>query len=171
MSNIWPNVWRFLGLTGVQTLLLNQIPLKVGAYFNVLLYPLFIIFLPLQLATPYLVLLGFVIGLGVDFGHGTYGVHASAGAFAGFIRPVIFAAFEPKGGFSGKEPIFAPEYFGMITFLQMAGLFFILTLLWYFSVDIFTFVYIGTITLKTIAAWFCSMICVVFYVFLFNPKS
>jgi hypothetical protein len=169
-SNIFPHIWRFLGLAATQALLLKQVSASVGPYFNIFLYPLFIFFLPLQIATPYLVLLGFSMGMTIDFFYHSIGVHASAGAFAGVIRPLILMAFAPKGGFSGKEPIFAPSYFGWQLYLQAAAVFFLLHLFWYFSVDAFTFVYFGTITLKTLSAWLLTMIFIVLYTTMFNPK-
>jgi len=164
-------LWRFLGLFAAQALFLKQVSLALGSYFNILLYPLFILFLPLQLATPYVVLLGFLIGMSVDFVYGTPGVHASAGAFSGYARSLIFFTFAPKGGYSGKELIFAPAFFGWQIFLQVAALFFVAHLFWYFSVDAFTFVYVGAITLKTLAAWVLTMLFVVLYTALFHPNN
>ena len=170
VSIIFPNLWRFLGIVAVQVLLFKQVGLA-GSYLTVLLYPLFIFLLPLATATPYLVLLGFAAGMTVDAFYGTLGVHASAGAFAGLIRPGMVKAFTPKGANLQKEPIFSPEHVGWQTFLQAAALFFALHIFWYFSVDAFTFVYFGAITLKTAACWGLSMIFVVLYVAMFNPKD
>lgn len=171
MNNfVFPNIWRFIGLVLVQVLLLQQIGSTVGSYFNVLLYPLFILFLPIPLATPYAVLLGCAIGFTVDFFYGPLGLHASAGAFSGFARGIILTAFEPKGGYSGKEPIMSPALFGWRKFLQVSAVFFAAHLFWYFSVNAFTFVYFTTISLKTAAAWALTMIFVVLYGILFNPK-
>ncbi len=170
-NSIFPNIWRFFGLVVLQVLLLQQITLSIGPYFNILLYPLFILFLPIQLPAPYVVLLGGLIGMVVDFFYGTLGLHASAGAFSGFARSVILATFEPKGGFTGKEPIASPAYFGWRWYLQVAGFFFVAHLFWYFSVMDFTFVYFTRITLKTLAGWGLTMIFVVLYSALFNPKS
>ncbi len=154
----------------VQVLLFKQVALA-GPYFTILLYPLLLLLLPLQAATPYLVLLGFATGMTVDFFYGSLGVHASAGAFSGLIRPGVLGAFAPKGGYSGKEPIFAPAYVGWQTFLSAAALFFGLHIFWYFSVDAFTFVYYGMITLKSALCFGLSMIFVVLYTALFNPKN
>ena len=170
-NKLFPNLWRFIGLTAVQVLQLKQLTLSLGAYFNILLYPLFILLLPIQLATPYVVLLGFATGLTVDFFYGSIGVHASAGAFAGFFRFLLFTAFAPKGGYSGKEPIFSPEHMGWSLFLQVSAWFFLSYLFWYFSVDNFTIVYFGTVTLKTLAAWVLSMVFVWLYTAMFNPKN
>jgi hypothetical protein len=169
-SFLFPNLWRFIGLVLLQGLVLHQVALNIGEYFNVLLYPLFILFLPVQLPTPYAVLLGFACGMVVDLFYGSHGVHASAGAFSGFARSFILTAFAPRGGFTGKEPIAAPAHFGWQWFLQVAGLFFALHLFWYFAVEAFTFVYFTTISLKTAASWVLTMLFTVFYGFLFNPK-
>ncbi len=168
-NSLLPNIWRYLGLVAVQVLILKQ--LSLGAYFSVLLYPLFIFFLPIKLATPYLVLLGFWVGLSVDFFYASLGVHASAGAFSGFARALIFATLGPKGGFSGKEPVFSPTYFGWRSTLSALTVFMLLHIFWYFSVDDFTVVYFTKITIKTIATWFLTMIFVVFYMALFRTKN
>lgn len=170
-NKFFPNFWRFLGLVAVQVLLLKQLTVSVGEYFNILLYPLFILFLPIQLATPYLVLLGFAVGLMVDLFYPSIGVHASAGAFSGFFRFILFSAFAPKGGYSGKEPIFSPAHMGWQAFLQVSAIFFLAHLFWYFSVDDFTIVYFGTVTLKTMASWILTMIFVWLYTAMFNPKN
>ncbi|MCB0526606.1 MAG: hypothetical protein KDC86_18970, partial [Saprospiraceae bacterium] len=76
-SSLIPSIWRFLGLVAVQTLLLKQMGAAVDSiYFNVLLYPLFVLFLPMELSAPIAVLLGFAVGMAVDLPYGTPGVHA-----------------------------------------------------------------------------------------------
>jgi hypothetical protein len=170
-SNLFPNIWRFIGLVLIQALVLKQVSLQVNEYFNILLYPLFILFLPIELPTAFAVMLGFLIGLTVDFFYVSPGVHASAGAWSGFTRSILLAAFEPRAGFKGKEIIPSPANFGWRWFLQITSIFMFLHLFWYFSVDAFTFVYIGTISLKTLASWIFTMLFVLFYGFLFNPKN
>lgn len=51
----------------MQALFLKQVALTAGAYFNVLLYPLFVLLLPVRLGVPSLVLLGFAVGMAVDY--------------------------------------------------------------------------------------------------------
>jgi hypothetical protein len=165
-----PNFLRFVGLTALQVLLFKQISLSVGPYFNIFAYPLFIILLPLAAPTPLAIFLGFLIGLCVDLFYGTLGVHASAGAFTGLFRTFLLNALEPKGGYSGKELIPAPYYFDWQWFFYLSGILMFLHCFWFFSVDAFTFVYIGGITLKTLAGWALSMLFIALIVFLFNPK-
>ncbi len=170
-SNITPHLLRFIGLVAVQSLLLNQMTNSVGVYFNVLLYPLFILFLPIQMPTPYLVLLGFAVGISVDAFVPSWGVHASAGAFSGFIRGFSFMPFAPKGGFSSKDPIFAPAQVGWQTFIQGSALFMGLHILWYFTFSYFAPVFGWEILKKTGAAWAFTMIFVALYAAMFNPKK
>lgn len=170
-SVVAPNVWRFLLLVALQGLLLKQMGTAIGSeYFNVLLYPLFILFLPLQTPAPVLVLLGFAIGISVDLFYGVPGVHASAGAFSGYIRGLVVNSFAPKGGFSNKEPIFSPMYVSWQTFLQGAAAFFFLHIFWYFSVDAFNFVVLGSILLKTVLSWLITLIFVLLFTSLFHPR-
>ena len=170
-SSLIPSIWRFLGLVAVQTLLLKQMGAAVDSiYFNVLLYPLLVLFLPMELSAPIAVLLGFAVGMAVDLPYGTPGVHASAGAFSAFAKPIVIAVVGPKGGFTSKELIFSPHHVSWQTFLQGSSLFFFLHLFWYFSVDAFTFVYFSSIIFKTVAALFLTMIFVVLYAAMFNPK-
>ena len=86
---ILPNLWRFIGLVLIQVIILSEVALTADGYFNVLVYPLFILFLPIQLPTPTAVFLGFLVGIVVDFFSGTIGVNASAGALSGYARAVI----------------------------------------------------------------------------------
>ncbi len=170
-SSITPHILRFIGLVAVQSLLLNQMTGSVGAYFNVLLYPLFILFLPLQLATPYLVLLGFAVGIAVDAFVPSWGIHASAGVFSAFARGFSLMPFAPKGGFSAKDPIFSPAHMGWQTFIQGAAFFMALHIFWYFSVSYFAPVFAWEIVKKTVAAWALTMIFVALYSAMFNPKK
>lgn len=170
-KSVLPSLWRFLGLVAVQGLLLHQVGSAISEYFNVLLYPLFILLLPIQISTSVAVLLGALIGMAVDMFYASPGVHASAGAFSGLARAAILIGFKPKGGYTGKEPIPAPAYFGWPWFLQVSGTFFAVHLFWYFSVYEFSFVYFTTITAKTLAALALTMIFVVLFCILFNPKN
>lgn len=132
-SSFLPSLWRFFGLVAVQVLLLKQMGQAVSStYFNVLLYPLFILFLPLQIAAPYLVLLGFAIGMAVDIFYASPGVHASAGAFSGFLRSVIVGIFAPKGRLQQKNLFFHLKTSPGKPFYKEQLSFFLLHLLWYF---------------------------------------
>ncbi|MCC6460115.1 MAG: hypothetical protein IT260_06575 [Saprospiraceae bacterium] len=170
-SNIFPNIYRFIGLVAVQVIILSQVSLAANNYCNILLYPLFILFLPIEIATPLAVFLGFLVGLTVDLFIGTYGVNASAGALSGYSRAIILHQFAPRGGYSSKEPIPTPQYFGWRWFLNVAAIFFAVHIFWYFAMAYFTPVYlVGKILPQTILGWFLTMIVVVLYTRIFHPK-
>ena len=170
-NQLYPSLWRYLILLLLQMLLFKQVGIVIGPYFNIFLWPLFILLLPINTNTPLAVFLGFLCGLSMDFVYNTIGIGASAGAFAGFARPFILRSFEPKGGFSGNENIPAPAHFGWAWFMQVSAIYFFLVLFWYFSVDAFTFVYITTTLLKTFSAWGLTMVFVLIFVFLSNPRN
>lgn len=168
-STIIPHLVRFIGLVAVQHLLLAPMGQSVGSYFNILIYPLFILLLPLGSSTILLIFMGFLIGIVVDAPL-SWGVHASAGVFSGAVRSGVLRLFAPKGGFSVKDPIFAPKYVGWQVFMQGAAVFFLVHIFWYFSVSYFAPVFALDITLKTLTAWPLSMIAVVLFISMFNPK-
>ena len=170
-NSISPNIWRFIGLVAVQVVILSQVALTADGFFNILIYPLFILLLPIQLPTPMAVLLGFFIGLTIDFFAGTLGINASAGALSGYMRAVILNRFAPHGGFTGKEPIPSPAYFGWRWFLSVAAIFFAFHIFWYFSMAYFTLVYLlPKILPQTAISWIATMLVAVVLIRLFNPK-
>lgn len=170
-SNILPNIWRFIGLTAVQAIILSKVALTLDGYCNILIYPLFILFLPIQLATPAAVFLGFLIGLTVDMLTGTPGVNASAGAMSGYVRAILLHRNAPRGGYTAKELIPSPEYFGWRWFMNVAAIFFAVHILWYFSMAYFTPVYLlEKILPQSALGWVLSMVIVFLYTRLFHPK-
>lgn len=174
MKGNWffPNLWRFLSLLAVQGLVLSGISYNTDGYVSLLLYPLFILLLPILMPIPLVVLAGFLIGLLVDFFTGTLGLHASAGAFSGYARAIILDRFAPQGGYMGKEPIASPAYFGWRWFLSVAGIFFAVHLLWYFSMAYFTPVYFFNKILPQAAlSWLSTMPVVAVLMRLFYPKN
>lgn len=170
--NIFPNLWRFIGLTAVQVVILSKVSLAFEGYCNILLYPLFILFLPIQIATPAAVFLGFLIGLTVDLLTTTPGVNASAGAMSGYARAILLHRYAPRGGYTAKEPIPSPEYFGWRWFLSVSAIFFAVHVFWYFSMAYFTPVYLlEKILPQSLLGWTLTMLIVIIYTRLFYPKT
>jgi hypothetical protein len=168
---VFSNLWRFIALVAIQALVLSEASLNTDGYCNVLLYPLFILFLPIKMPVPSTVLLGFFVGLTVDIFTGTIGVNASAGAFSGYARAIVLHRFAIKGGYSGKEPIASPVYFGWRWFMSVAALFFAIHLFWYFAMSYFTPAYLlGKIVPQTVIGWLLTMPVVLIFTRLFYPK-
>ena len=172
MNNIvLANLWRFIGLFLAQGLGFNQVSEVLGGYFDIYIYPLFILFLPILFPTSASVLLAFATGFLIDFYEGSYALHASAAAFSAFCRPIILAGFEPKGGYSGKSPVPTPEHIGWQTFIRLTAVYLFVHLFWFYSVSEFTFVYLGSILLRTLGALVISLIMSIVYMGLFRTKS
>ena len=171
-SIIFANGFRFLALVLVQVLLLQTISLG-GEDFNyvqVILYPIFILLLPLRIPHTLLVFLGFVIGISVDIFYGSIGIHASASVFTAYIRPYVLSLIAPRGGYNMN---YSPNkhYFGINWFFIYACIMLFAHLFFYFSVEAFTFAYIVDIFISTIASFIVSIVFVVIYQYLFDPRD
>ncbi len=169
-SIIAGNVLRFLGLVIIQGLVFKNI--GVGwedfPYLHIIVFPIFIILLPLRTPRALIILLGFAIGITVDFFYNSLGVHASAAVFTAFIRPFLLRIMEPRGGYNVNYSPTAARM-GLGWFLRYASIMLFLHLFFYFSVEAFTFVYIVDILMKTIVSFVVSMVFIIIYQLLFNP--
>ncbi|MCB0519699.1 MAG: hypothetical protein H6577_08855 [Lewinellaceae bacterium] len=169
-SVIVANVFRFFGLALLQGLVFQN----VGAgwesfpYLHVIVYPIFILLLPLRTPRALIILLGFTIGFTVDIFYDSLGVHASAAVFTAFVRSVVLQFMEPRGGYNVNYSPTAARM-GMGWFLRYSAILMFIHLFFYFSVEAFTFVYIVDILLKTIVSFILSMLFIIIYQVLFNP--
>ena len=171
MNNILiTNAVRFIVFVLLQVLVFKGISFggEWSGYFNLIVYPIFIILLPLRVPHFLQVILGFLIGVCIDFFYDSPGVHASACVFLGFIRPIVLAALAPQGGYNMS---FSPTKarFGSTWFLIYSSVMLFLHLFFYFSVEAFTFYHIGQIFLKTLFTFFISMIFIIVYQYSLNP--
>lgn len=170
MNNVlYTNGLRFLGLLFLQVLVLRGLSLSF-TYGHVLLYPVFILLLPLRTPRALVIFLGFLIGLSVDIFYDSPGVHASASVFTAFIRPLALSIIEPRGGYNTN---YSPtkKRMGIAWFLQYSSMLMFFHLFYYFSVEAFTLVYIVSILVNTFISFFLSMIFVLMYQFIFNPED
>lgn len=169
-SLIAGNVFRFLGLVVLQGLVFKNIGVgwESFPYLHIIVFPIFIMLLPLRTPRVSIILLGFAIGITVDFFYNSIGLHASAAVFTAFIRPFVLKALEPRGGYNVSYSPTARRM-GMGWFLQYAAILLFLHLFFYFSAEAFTFVYFIDILLKTIVSFGVSMVFLVIFQLLFNP--
>jgi len=164
------NSIRFIGLVLLQGLLLKR--MEFGGtffeYIHVIIYPLFIILLPLRSPTTLVIGVSFLLGLSVDLFYWSIGVHAAAATATGFMRQGLLAILQPRGGYN---LLFSPTRMRMGTawFLRYASLVMLFHLFYYFSVEAFTFVYIKDIFLDTIVSFVFSMLALMMYVSIFDP--
>ena len=171
MNNIVAiNIFRFLGLLLLQGLILSRIAFDTGVwqYIHVLLYPVFILLLPLRTPRTLVVGASFLMGLLVDLFYYTPGIHASAATFSGYIRPAVLSWIEPRGGYNVNYSPTQARY-GANWFFRYAAILLAIHLFFYFSVEAFTFVYIGRILLNTAVSFAISLFFIFVYMRIFDP--
>ncbi|MBR9919841.1 MAG: rod shape-determining protein MreD [Bacteroidetes bacterium] len=171
MNNlIFTSSLRFIGLVLFQGLLLQRFQLggSILSHLYVIVFPVFIMLLPLRTPRTLLIFLGFLIGLAIDLFYDSPGLHASAGAFTGFFRKWALKWMAPRGGYNVNYSPTVRRYgwnwfFGYSAIMMGAHLFF------YFSVEAFTFAFYVDIILNLLISFPISMLFVFMFMRIFNP--
>lgn len=157
----------------VQVLILKRISSGnqwLWLYADIFIYPITILLLPIRMTRHYVILIGFLLGLFIDMFYDTVGVHAFALTAMAYARGIVLAYLEPRGGY---QLTMSPTRHSMgINWLMAytAICVFVFVFL-YFTAEIFTFVYIGKILLKTFLTFLLSMMIIMGYHLLFNPRK
>lgn len=164
------HILRFIFLTLLQVLVLKQIPFgPIGSFHaEPIVYPLFLLLLPVQTSREILLLMGFALGLTMDMFYDSWGVHASASVFLAFVRPGILRSIEPKGGYTVTHGLTLQRY-KIAWFLRYMLISFALFLIFYFSMQVFTPVYLLQILVKTVLGFVVSLFFVFLLTLIFNP--
>jgi rod shape-determining protein MreD len=137
MIRIWSYITvYFIVFVSLQVLVMNNIHLfKIATPF---VYIYLLLKLPIDMTRSRIILLSFVLGLVVDVFSNTFGMHAAACTFAGFIRRPLLERFVDIRDFpEGSVPSY--RLFGYGKFIRYA---FILTVLHHitlFVIESFTF--------------------------------
>ena len=166
------NLIRFVVILAIQGFVLTRISVDLlgSFYFQILLYPLFIMLLPFRTPRALQLVLAFCMGIAVDAFYGSPGVHASASVFIAFIRPFILNAIAPRDGYDINYSPTMKRY-SFAWFLRYSSIMMALHLFFYFSVEAFTFAYIVDIILKTVCSFISSMIFILTVMFILNPED
>jgi hypothetical protein len=164
------NVLRFIGLVLLQGLVFKNIAVgwETFPYLHIIVFPLFILLLPLRTPRLLVIFLGFVAGISVDFLYDTLGVHASAAVFTAFARALVLKLMEPRGAYNmSYSPTIARM--GLGWFIQYVSILMFVHIFFYYSVEAFTFVYIVDILIKTFVSFLASMVFIMIFQLLLNP--
>jgi hypothetical protein len=166
------NLMRAVLLMALQVLVLKQINLGGTEYnyFTLFLYPVFLMFLPIETPVWAALFIGFFYGFCIDVFSDTIGMHTATCTFSVFIRAVLLNLMEPQGGYKeGVSP--TRRRMGFIWFVRYAALFMFLHIFFFFCVEEFTLFYIIRILTFTIPSFIVSFILVIIYSFLFDPAD
>lgn len=160
------NILRFVGLVLFQVLILKNI--DIYRYINIYIYPLFILLLPFGSPRWGQLLAAFAIGFTVGLFYDNPGEHAAVCTFIAFIRPFILDVLEPRGGYNTNHGL-TKHHYGFSWAFQYASFTLVLFLLLLFILE--TFSISGVTLLMTLLSYVVSIIMVILYQYLFNPKT
>lgn len=166
------NFIRILVLCAVQVFLFKNIQIFSDSiqYIYIIVYPLGILLLPLSVPQFFVLIIGFVSGFMIDIFYGSLGVHSGAMLWMIAFRPMILSYLEPKTGYSaGQYP--SAYSLGIFWFLKYIILNLSIFFLFYFTLELFSWVYFGTILIKTVVSLFVSSLIIFLVQIIWNPKS
>lgn len=170
MNYIVANSFRFVLLVLFQVVVLNYLEPGLGIY--PMLYPMFILMLPIDLGTVPLMLLSFLIGFLIDGASNTFGLHASSAVIMAFFRPQIFNWLAPRDGYENME---TPTLYSMGTkwFVYAYGTLLLIHHTWFFFIESFKlnefFWVLLKIGLSVIASFLLSLL--VQFIFISNKGN
>jgi len=164
------NGTRFVMLLLLQVIVFSQAMIgPLGPYYiYIIVFPLAYLLLPFRTPRELQFLLAFGIGLVVDLGMQSPGLHAGASVFTIAVRPIVLRLLEPRGGYDKlhsptlqrfKWPWFA-------TFISTLSL---VHILFYFSMEVFSPLFLGAIVIKTLLSWFVSTLFIFLIMIILNP--
>jgi len=105
VNDFLKNITRFIFFILVQVYVLNKIP-HLHRFITPYLYYLFILWLPFSVSRQWLLVIGFLTGLTLDYFTMTPGLHAAACTLIAYVRPFIINILTPKDSseFNYREP-------------------------------------------------------------------
>lgn len=147
MNRILVHIFRFALLFVLQVVVLNQVELGAGTLFMV--YPLFIVLLPVDINVFLLLFLAFALGISIDAMSNTYGLHASSLLLLAYLRPIILKAFAPRDGYEADSELNV-QTMGYRWFVQTFGLLLLIHHFWFFLLELLRFDEILYVLQKTL---------------------
>ncbi len=105
MSDLLRNIIRFVLFLGLQVYILDNIP-PLHRFIIPVIYYLFILWLPFSVSRFWLLVIGFITGLSLDYFSMTPGLHAAACVLIAYVRPFLVNLLTPKeiSEFNYREP-------------------------------------------------------------------
>lgn len=163
------NILRTILVLVVQLLLLKRnLTLGEFNYLHLTIYPIIIVLLPYDLPRIATIVIGFSLGLFVDFFYDSLGVHAGAMTLVAYLRQYILLWIIPREGY--KSNGLTAYNYGIAWFLTYVCMIFIVHLFVLYSLEAFSFVYFKEIFLRTVFSFMGSVFLIMFGSLIFNPK-
>jgi len=113
--------------------------IQFSGYINPYVYLMFILILPVNIPTWFLLVLSFATGMLMDLLSGSPGMHSSATVLVGFVRPFVLRIIAPRDGYDlGPNPSMAFYGFKWFFFYTLTMVLIHHTTLFYLEVFRFT---------------------------------
>jgi hypothetical protein len=161
---------RFVILLLLQDIVFSQVRIgPLGPYYiDIIVFPLAYLLLPFRTPRELQFLLAFGIGLVVDLSMQSPGLHAGASVFTIAVRSIILRLLEPRGGY---DKLHSPtlQRFKWPWFASFMSILSFVHILFYFSMEVFTPLFLGAILIKTLLSWFVSTLFIFLIVIILNP--
>lgn len=163
------NIIRTIIILAVQLLLLKRnLTLGEFNYMHLTIYPVIIALLPYNMPRIATIIIGFSLGLFVDFFYDSLGVHAGATTLVAYLRYYLLQWIVPREGY--KSNGLTAYAYGVAWFLTYVCLIFIVHLFVLYSLEAFSFVYFKEIFFRTVFSFIGSVFIIMFGSLIFNPK-
>ncbi len=146
MNRVLQHTLRFALFLIIQVIVLNQVELGAGTL--MMIYPLFIMLLPVEINVFLLLFLAFALGISIDAMSNTYGMHASSLVMMAYFRPIIFKAFAPRDGYEIDLEVNIHNM-GYRWFLRTFGILLLIHHFWFFLIELLRFDEILYVAQKT----------------------
>lgn len=163
---------RFIVIVLLQVLVLQRMSVEIGgfSYMHFLVYPVFILLLPINTPRVLVMLLAFGTGLVVDAFYSSPGVHAAAAVVLGYMRSYVIRILEPYEGYSVDDSPSLSKM-GVSWFMSYLAITLGIFLFTYFSIEAFSFVYIFDILMDSIFSFIVSFLLILIGQFVFASRS
>ncbi len=109
------NIVRFLVVILFQVLVMDNV--MINGYMIPYIYLLFILLMPFETPRWTQLVLGFLLGMGIDLFLNTPGMHTAATVLVAFIRPYLLNLLAPRDGYD-TDSFPRIHYYGFLWFLK-----------------------------------------------------
>lgn len=156
----------FVAVLLLQLLFINN--LDLGVYVHPLICLAFVALLPVELASIWVLLSSFAMGVLLDFGSGTAGLSSAAMMLSGFTRPLLLRVALGKDNMREGSGTPTSAMVGQWGFIRYALVFSLIYCLFYFSLEAATLSYFYLtairIAISTVASAALIYICQLFFI-------
>lgn len=168
MNKTLLNIIRFVALILFQVFVVNNI--RLGGYVHPYVYIIFIMLLPINIPNWQLLVLGFFLGLAVDFFGGTPGLHAGATTFMAFCRPYILNLLSGHQKYENvQEPNLGQQ--GGLWFIKYTSCMVIVHHLFLFLAESFSFKLFGQVLLRILISAPVSIFLIMMILYIFKSDK